>query len=407
MATANYALFSVIGIEVEYMIIDKTTLEVQPKCDQLIKKLAGEIKNEHALGPISVSNELVLHVLELKNTKPAPATIRLEKEFHETICLINSQLAADNLCLLPTASHPWMDPYHETVRWPHDNHDIYLAYDHIFSCRGHGFANLQSVHINLPFDSDEAFGFLHNAIRLILPFLPSLAASSPFHDGTYTGYLDSRLFYYNTNQQKLPLIAGEIIPEFVQTQADYQTHILKPMYESIAPFDQDKLLQYEWLNSRGAIPKFDYGAIEIRLLDSQECVKADIAIVLLINEVLKSMQTEASRFLKEPIETKLLKQIYLSTLKEGLHTKIESRAIKQQLGLHNRVHTCRDLWHELIEKQAPALDISTQRTLEHILIHGNLSERLLKRLGPQPQKTALQATYQKLAQCLQDNTLYA
>ena len=33
--------------------------------------------------------------------------------------------------------------------------------------------------LNLPFSSDEEFGRLHAAIRLLLPLLPALAASSP------------------------------------------------------------------------------------------------------------------------------------------------------------------------------------------------------------------------------------
>ena len=88
--------------------------------------------------------------------------------------------------------------------------------------------------------------------------------------------------FYGKNQQAIPEIAGEIIPEFIQSEAEYQQKILKPMYKAISAHDRQGILQNEWLNSRAAIPKFAYKAIEIRILDSQECVQADIAIALAI-----------------------------------------------------------------------------------------------------------------------------
>ena len=43
---------------------------------------------------------------------------------------------------------------------------IYDTFDRIFSCKGHGWANLQSMQINLPFRGDEEFARLHAAIRV-------------------------------------------------------------------------------------------------------------------------------------------------------------------------------------------------------------------------------------------------
>src|SRR5665811_1134453 len=81
--------------------------------------------------------------------------------------------------LMPGAMHPWMDPHSETRLWLGDNAVIYGAYDRIFDCKSHGWANLQSMHVNLPFADDNEFARLHAASRLVLPILPALAASSP------------------------------------------------------------------------------------------------------------------------------------------------------------------------------------------------------------------------------------
>src|SRR5690606_30349750 len=125
----------------------------------------------------------------------------------------------------------------------------------IFDCRGHGWANLQSVHLNLPFANDDQFGRLHAAIRLLLPLLPALAASSPLIESRRSGLLDTRLDVYRSNAARIPSVSGQVIPEPVYTRSDYDREILQRMYRDVAPFDPDGTLQHEWLNARGAIAR--------------------------------------------------------------------------------------------------------------------------------------------------------
>lgn len=72
-----------------------------------------------------------------------------------------------------------MDPATESRFWPHGDAIVYRTYDRIFGCRSHGWANIQCMHLNLPFAGDEEFARLHAAARLLLPILPALAANSP------------------------------------------------------------------------------------------------------------------------------------------------------------------------------------------------------------------------------------
>ncbi|MCX7117005.1 MAG: glutamate-cysteine ligase family protein [Legionellales bacterium] len=278
MAMSNYPIFSVMGIEIEYMLVDSDTLEVQPKNDQILHDLAGLQVNEVVLGDIAASNELVMHVIELKNNGPKPPKAPIASQFQQAIMHLQPVLERYHLQLLPTGAHPWMNPMLETKRWPHGNNAIYEQYDSIFNCQGHGWANLQSMHINLPFADDPEFDELHNLIRLLLPLMPALGASSPLLEGKKTGFLDSRLHCYGKNQERIPCIAGDIIPDIIHSEEQYGREILEPIYQAISPFDPEGILQHEWINSRAAIAKFEFGAIEIRLRDTQECVNADIAI---------------------------------------------------------------------------------------------------------------------------------
>ncbi|MFC3908648.1 glutamate-cysteine ligase family protein [Legionella dresdenensis] len=399
---SDYGIFSVIGIEIEYMLVNKETLNIAPQSDLILHTLAGREVNEVELDEIAASNELVMHVLELKNNGPKPPDAPLAAQFQETVNRLQPLLDKHQLQLLPSGAHPWMDPLTETRRWPYGNNEIYLQYDKIFNCQGHGWSNLQSMHVNLPFANDEQFNQLHNAIRLILPLLPALAASTPFLGGQLTGLLDSRLDFYNKNQQRIPSISGDIIPEFICSEDEYQHKILQPMYNDIAPFDPDKLLQYEWLNSRAAIPKFDYKAIEIRIIDSQECVNADIAIAKAILAILQHWQQQSDYYLTTPCDTQRLKALYLPSLKTGLKTVIEDRELLRQWQLSSG-QTCRDIWSRLIEQVSNKLNHTDQLALEFILSQGSLSERLIKSCGGDFSKTALQRVYRQLGHCLTNN----
>jgi gamma-glutamyl:cysteine ligase YbdK (ATP-grasp superfamily) len=406
MSKSPYSIFSVLGIEIEYMLVDPATLTIQPKSDMILKTLAGEYCNEINLGQIAVSNELVLHVIELKNASPCPIDQPITQYFQSGLSQLQSTLDAHHLSLLPTAAHPWMNPLQETQRWPHGNRTIYQQYDAIFDCRGHGWSNLQSMHVNLPFANDEEFCALHNTIRLILPAIPALAASSPFLEGKRTDFWDTRLTFYEKNQQKIPAITGLVIPEYIQTPEEYRTSILKPMYEQIAPFDKEQILQEEWLNSRGAIPKFEYGAIEIRIIDSQECVNADIAIAKTVFFILKSW-CESGYYPKPPnVDTKALKALYDQTLTHGFSTTLEIPQILEAYQLPKRTMHLRDVWSQLIERVSHMLSSEEQITLESILRHGNLSERLVRACNGDYSRPTLHRVYSSLIPCLQHNRLF-
>ncbi|KGP62484.1 glutamate--cysteine ligase [Legionella norrlandica] len=400
---SDFPIFSVLGIEIEYMLVDKDNLNVQPKSDLILNALAGHQVNEIELDDIAISNELVLHVLELKNNGPKPLHSPVSAHFQKTIQAIQPLLTQHNLLLLPTGAHPWMDPHTETVRWPHGNHDIYNQFDMIFNCQGHGWANLQSMHVNLPYSNEEEFCQLHNTIRLLLPLLPALAASTPFLDGKPTGLLDSRLYFYSRNQQLIPSICGETIPEFIRTETEYQEKILNPMYQDISPYDPNGILQYQWLNSRAAIPKFDVKAIEIRILDSQECVEADIAIAKAINAILKYWQSASNIYLDKPCDTKILKQVFDQTIKNGLACRIDNKQLLEQWQLPAQEMSVNTIWSHLIEKISHELDRKQQQALELILRQGNLSERIIKASGLYADHNSLKQVYRQLTYCLLSN----
>jgi len=404
-------LFDAVGLELEYMIVDRDSLDVRPVCDELFRLATGEstaeVEPDGPDGLVSWSNELTLHVLELKTLRPIRAIDGITEPFQSSVRQANELLASLGCRLLPTAMHPWMDPNRETKLWPHECNEIYRTYDRIFGCRGHGWGNLQSTHVNLPFANDEEFGRLHAALRVVLPLLPALAASSPVVDGVRSPLACHRMEVYRTNSTRVPMMAGLVVPEPIYTRADYEREVLGRLYEDLRPLDPEGVLRHEFANARGAMARFDRGAIEIRVLDIQECPLADMAIAVLVTEVVRVLVDQRWSGLEDQksLDTEALHDVLLATTRGGEDAAIRDRKLLTTVGINCDQVSAGDLWRTLLEAVLPDNPTWTP-LLERILQAGTLSTRIRAALPEDPSRSDLRACYTELADCLHAGALF-
>jgi gamma-glutamyl:cysteine ligase YbdK (ATP-grasp superfamily) len=404
-------LFQGYGIELEYMLVDCDTLQVKAITDELLKHELGHYASDFENGMVTWSNELVLHVVELKSSKPENNLNGLEHAFAENIARINAILSGWNTMLMPTAAHPFMNPLVETKLWPHENNEVYAIYNKIFDCRGHGWSNLQSTHLNLPFYDDEEFAKLHAAIRLILPLLPALCASSPILDGKVTGSADTRLKYYRTNQARIPSITGKVIPEAVFSRRNYLNTIYEKIKTDIAPFDAGNELNPVWVNSRGAIPRFDRGSIEIRIMDIQECPAADLAIVCLVIETIKAFVSEKFLDVESQMKwrTETLALLLDKTTERAQDVIIDNADYLNVFGFTGKSASAAELWQHILDRIVRSGNGSLEkwkREIDVILREGTLSQRIVKAIGPDQSKENIMRVYKQLSSCLGQNKMF-
>lgn len=402
-------LFEAFGIELEYMVVYQDDLKIAPMADRVFLRKNGSCEGEVNNGLISWSNELVSHVIELKSTHPTPVPMDLNREFQNNVTEINRLLNPDHCYLLPTACHPMMEPMKETQIWPHDQHEVYDLYNRIFDCRGHGWSNVQSTHLNLPFCGDQEFDRLHTAIRLLLPALPGLCASSPILEGRFTGYRDSRMHNYQFNQSHIPIITGRVVPEYLRSQEEYQSRIFDPINAALRPYDTNRILDHHFVNSRGAIARFDRGAIEIRVMDIQECPAADLGIVTFVIEVLKTMVNE--EWVGYPMQARWHEEDLYLILAEAIEYAENGviRNVDYLKSFDLRVSapvTFREFWKVLYDRIRDRLPQESQIVIEHILEKGSLASRILKSLGNKLTPEHVISEYKSLADCLANGTLY-
>jgi carboxylate-amine ligase len=401
--------FTCYGIELEYMIVDRERLSVLPVADRLLAAESDKQNYEVTHGVVGWSNELVLHVIEIKNPQPVATLNQLSTAFQKEVGVINGMLRSMGGCLMPGAMHPWMDPRTETRLWPHHSQAIYQAYDRIFNSRGHGWANLQSMHINLPFANDEEFARLHAAVRLVLPLIPALAASSPFVEGRDSGFADYRMEVYRRNADRVPSIAGMVVPETVSTRAEYDRRILEPMYRDIAALDPDQVLQHEWLNSRGAIARFDRNAIEIRVVDTQEHPGVDLALAAAISDVVRRLYERGDLAAQQNISTEALAALLRHCIRNADEAMVADTHYLGLLGYTGTACSAAQLWRRLLQPMLAGSGLPADPwvdALETVMRHGPLARRIQRAVQAGGPRNGLEPVYRRLCDCLEDGNAF-
>ena len=396
-------LFGGYGIEIEYMIVRDGSLDVLPVCDRLLKAESGTFGDVDR-GDVAWSNELVLHVIELKTNGRAAALAGVAESFQREVRYIEGLLQGMGGRLMPTAMHPWMNPAKDTHLWPHDCSDVYQLFDAIFGCKGHGWSNLQSMHINLPFASDDDLARLHAAIRLVLPLLPGLAAASPIVEGRATGLLDNRLEFYRHNCRAIPSVTAKVVPEPVRSRAEYRARILEPIARDVAAHDKSGVLDPEWVNARGAIARFARDAVEIRVIDTQEQPAADLAIAALAVAAIRSLVEERHigideqlAFAGEPLE-----QLFVRSIREGERAQVDDR-LAGAFGLSGATvgQVWQELWNATLARE-PGAD-GWRGPLALILEQGPLARRIMTAIDG---GRSIASVYGDLCDCLRAGQMF-
>lgn len=397
--------FEGFGIELEWMVVDQESLAVRPIVDRVLGELAGQPDAmEVELGAVAWSNELARHVIEMKTNGPAADLAAAARDLYRAVRELLPRLAAAGARLLPSGMHPLMVPDREFQLWPTDEEGIYGTFDRIFDCRGHGWSNLQSMHVNLPFADDEQFQRLHDAVRTLLPILPALSASSPLMEGRLCPNLDERLVVYRGNAARVPSVSGCVVPERARSRAEYEATILEPIYRDLAPFDPEGVLRHEWVNARGAIARFDRHAIEIRVLDTQESVRANLALAHGIVEVLRQAALGHEFVFDAPQER--LVAILERVVRDAERAIVDDTEYLRVLGVDEPA-TAGELWQHLLAQVPEARrDPELWPELERILANGCLARRILLALDGSLAPDAVRGVYGTLADCLSRDELF-
>lgn len=393
-----YRTLEVLGPEHEFAIVDEA-LKPLPIVDKIIRELRGRVVNNVPLQGFTFGKELQSHVAEIKANSPFHNPEEFEETMHRAALEIGDLLERKfRAKLLGTGMHPLLK-LGEAKIWPHRDRRIYEAMGRIFNLRQHGWLNIQSFQLNLPYASERDGLKLHNTLANILPYLPAVSAASPVYESKIGEYADNRLHFYRINQLEVPSIAGDIIPEYVASFAEYRRITVDAYSRELRRLNAGPcIIGKEWVNSRGAIFRFDRGAVEIRVMDEQECVKSDVALSCFIRALLRGLMEEETSLPHE-----LLVKDFNSIIKDGLEARV----------LYPEATEARDVclrFYDVAAENATEDERKYLWLVKKRIMGGNLSDLIARDVAKEAQRTSLveavHSVYSVLAGNLMANKPY-
>jgi gamma-glutamyl:cysteine ligase YbdK (ATP-grasp superfamily) len=359
------------------------------------------------MGPVGFSNELSAHVIELKTTDPRANLARAERDLYRGVRFLSGLLRERfGARLMPTGMHPFMRPS-DTRLWSKSGRRVYDAYARVFDVRTHGWLNVQSCHVNLPFGRTEAdLVALYNGVACLLPYLPALAASSPYVEGRPGRCVDNRLVHYRSNQLRVPSITGAVVPDFITSIRDYRASVLQPIYGALRAIPAAKPLRHEWVNSRGAILRFARRALEIRVLDVQECVRMDAAVAAFVRATLRwLMRGLREKEIRLPPHAMLVRDLR-QVVEHGRSARVEARHLD---GGRARTRRAGDVLETLLDRSRGEMGAGEREHFQLIgdrMSRGSLSDLIRKRVArcrTRDARAALRDVYGELMDALDAN----
>ena len=407
----QYRPFEVAGIELEYPVVDRD-LNAVSLVEDAFRAMTGRPTSDVDLGRVAFSNEIADHVFEVKIPEPTRRLRDAEEALVDGVLRFSGLLRERfGARLLPTGMHPWLKPRKARL-WTRSNARVYQTYARLFDVHTHGWLNVHASHVNLPVGSDEEAVAMYNASALLIPYLPALAASSPMYDGELQEAADNRLSWILEHQARIPESCGRIVPEYVESLADYRKRILGGMYHALDQIPGSAGIRHEFFNARGAVLKYSRRAMEIRVLDTQECVKLDIAIAVFVRATLRHLTRRVLAGRMALPDHDVLVDDFRATVQAGAEAKVRAPHLGQEgerLGDGSRSvrsvlrHFLAHARKEVRREDADYLDL-----VDALIESGTLSERIRSHLmlyvdDEEGFTEAARRVYIELADCLESN----
>ena len=395
----TYKTLEVLGPEHEFSIVNDE-LKALPIVDRVIKDFHGRIVNFVEQPSFTFGKELQLHVMEIKPNEPFKSPVEFEETMRQAVLTMHDFLQRKyKASLLGTGMHPLLK-LAETGVWSHRDRKFYQAMNKIFDLKQHGWLNIQGFQLNLPYGNEREGVLLHNYLANVCAYLPAIASSSPIYEGHFGKDIDNRLHFYALNQKEVPSVTGDVAPEYVSSFGQYRKEIIGKYSLDLVRAGADRaIVNKEWINSRGVIFRFDRRALEIRVMDEQECVKSDVALSCFIRALVRGLMAEKTELLSHEV----LVKDYNAIVKDGLDARVR----------HPHGPTARDVCRRFLQvaqRHATEEEKKYFPLIEKRVQHGSLSEVIREKVKTRSLKTdfgeAVVGVYSKLIRSLIDNEPY-
>ena len=240
-----------LGVEEEYLLVDRTTRELVVDPPETLMKEAEEkcgpqVTSELLRSQIEIGTQVCANVSEVR-----AELVRLRSNIIEV---------ADRHGLAPIAAST--HPFSSWTKQKHTQKDRYDSLTHEMQGAARRLL-ICGMHVHVGIDDDELRIDLMNQMSYFLPHLLALSCSSPFFAGRDTGLKSYRLTIFDA----LPRTG---LPERFASWAEYQRHI-QILIDAGLIGDSTRI----WWDLR---PSARFPTLETRIMDV--CTRVDDTIAL-------------------------------------------------------------------------------------------------------------------------------
>ncbi|NQU62542.1 MAG: carboxylate-amine ligase [Rhodospirillales bacterium] len=240
-----------IGIEEEYLLVDKETRDVAGDPPEALfeacqARIKGLVAHEFLKGQIEVNTEVCATVGDAR------------KNLGELRSIVAEVAGQYGLAPIAASTHPfsrWQhQPHTDKERYNVIAHDLQTVVQRLMTC---------GMHVHVGIDDDELRIDLLNQISYFLPHLLAFSTSSPFWQGEDTGLKSYRLSVFD----ELPRTG---LPNTFDSWPEYQRHVDALISAGLIE-DASKL----WWDVR---PSARFATLEMRITDV--CTRIDDAVAV-------------------------------------------------------------------------------------------------------------------------------
>ncbi len=250
-----------IGVEIELQLIDTKTFGL----NNIASKVLAEVNNKFSN---KIRIEFIQSMIEI-NTSVCATVEEVEKDIKETLTYLDEILTNYKSMFSCTSLHPFSQGKKQIIsdnsRYKRIMNDLQIVGKRFIS---------QGLHVHIGIEDKEKAIQVNNALRIYLPSLLALSASSPFFEGEDTG-----LHSYRTKLfESLPL-AG--MPDYLNNW----NHFVQ-LTERLQKAEIIKSVKDLWWDVR---PHPGFGTIEIRICDIPLNLSKILALVALIQALVVTL----------------------------------------------------------------------------------------------------------------------
>ncbi len=407
IVSPSQILLSGFQLELNQTLVAKTSLHPAALADEMLTAVASEriryLEKEEAVWGIPGP----MHRLALRSIHGFDSLADAERVLGTSLQEVQSLAASMDARIVGLGMHPWMQAG-DGVIWPHGKADRENAILELFGDSRHGFYNQQGLGLSLPFETEAEFERLFAALRFALPLFTAFAAGSPFADGEIGPAKQCRLAARRDFFESEIAFAAQIVPRFYSCRAAVQAELGRPLEEALQELGISGTLRAGDVCGDGMIADFHSGLIHLQVLDMQECLSGNLAVVALVTAIAQELLWEVDiPFGKQSgwNTTRLNELLELSLLdaEDGVLRDVE---YLESFGFPQR-GACRvsELLQFLIEEKLAENDAvkACMPTLQGLVREGSLATRCIKALPPRWTEEDLYNLYKRLADCQQED----